>query len=203
MASQKSKKTGKLFIISAPSGGGKTTITQEVIARLAGKYNIQRAINYTSRAPRDNEVNGIDYYFITQEEFLEKKAAGFFLETTRYDNNYYGSPISLIRDLAHGISFILTTDRPGAAVIKHRVPEAILIWIYVSNPHDIKQRLIQRSLTKSQNIERRFILAQQETEQELRENLFKYHIANDVLETAVQEVCNIIQEELNCDSSSR
>src|SRR5580698_9904346 len=91
------KTVGKLFIISAPSGGGKTTITQEVIARLGEKCHIQRAINYTSRPPRDNEVNGIDYHFITPEDFINKKASGFFLETTYYDNNYYGSPVSIIK----------------------------------------------------------------------------------------------------------
>jgi guanylate kinase len=212
---------GKLFIISAPSGGGKTTITEEVITRLGQLYDIQKVITYTSRAPRNNEVNGIDYYFVTPEDFIEKKSHRFFLETTSYDNNYYGSPASIISDLDHGKSFILVTDRQGALILKNKVPGAVLIWVYVTNPLEIKNRLINRSKTQDQiqdspknldqenletnlernkklihTIERRFILAQQEIKQELHENFFRYHIANDILEEAVQKVCTIIQNEL-------
>jgi len=208
-------KLGKLFVISAPSGGGKTTISEKVIAKISQQqqqqYDIQKVITYTSRAPRGNEINGVDYHFVTPEEFLSKKSQDFFLETTHYDTCYYGSPASIIKDLDLGKSFILITDRPGAIVIKNLVPQAVLIWIYVSNIIDIKKRLIERSKLSENpenikimhTIERRFALAQQETEQELRENFFKYHVVNDILEKAVQEVCAIIQDELTCDNSSR
>src|SRR5436853_2205355 len=95
---------GTLFIISAPSGGGKTTLVYEVIKRLAATIPLCKVITYTTRAPRPNEHNGDDYYFVTNEEFLAKKEHNFFIETTLYDTNWYGSPRSVLDGLTQGTS---------------------------------------------------------------------------------------------------
>ena len=98
---------GKVFVISAPSGTGKTTLVKETINRLNNQYDISKVITYTTRNLRTGEINGKDYHFISHDDFLQKEKDGFFLEITKYDNQKYGSPASILTDIQLGKSFII------------------------------------------------------------------------------------------------
>lgn len=183
---------GNLFIISAPSGAGKTTISQAVLKDCAAQMSLKKVITYTSRQPRLGELNGKDYHFLTPDEFKHRQQTGFFLETTEYSGNLYGSPASILEDLKMGISYLMVTDRPGALVIKKLVPSAILIWLYVDDIATLRQRLEKRGTDSSVTIAQRLELAQQEMDQELSENIFDFHIKNNDFDQAVEIIKKII-----------
>jgi guanylate kinase len=195
--SKKDIPSGHVIIISAPSGGGKTTISQKIIDYLQHMMPIAKLVSYTSRPPRPTEQNGIDYFFISRQDFQEKIKSGFFLETTEYDHNLYGSPASLITDLAQGKSFIVIIDRSSARFYLQKFPNAIAIWL-VSSIQALRERLHKRNLGKhnkhtAEETERRIKLATQELESEQHERIFKYHVMNNVLEQAVLDVIAIIK----------
>lgn len=189
-------KNGKLFIISASSGAGKTSIATTVIEKLKNTIPISKVITYTTRNPRPEEINGIDYNFISTQDFLKKETAGFFLETTKYTNQYYGSPSSIIQDLKKGKSFIIVTDMAGAINFKHNImPNAITIWITVSDTQELRKRLEKRG-DPSDIIEKRLKLTSEETRKESREKYFDYHVENDIFDQAVAQVIEIIKNNL-------
>jgi guanylate kinase len=192
----KKKKSGKLFVISAPSGAGKTTLINELVHRLGDTYKISKVITYTTRPPRTHETNGKDYYFLTSNDFAKKKEEGFFIETSVYDNYWYGSPASILRQLPTGKSFIIATDRPGARSIKKHVPDAVFIWITVPNIETLKQRMLHRGTKNAEILEQRIVLATKEMEEEKQEQWFAYHVINDDFTTALNELENIIKNEL-------
>ena len=101
---------GKLFVVSGPSGVGKTTIVRQAIERLSKDYDIERIVTYTSRPPREGEEPGQDYIFISSDEFKQKQQDRFFLETNEYENHSYGSPMPSTQDMELGKSFIMILD---------------------------------------------------------------------------------------------
>lgn len=194
------KRAGKLFVISAPSGGGKTSLTEAVLRSLKENSDKSRVVNkiitYTTRPQRVNERNGIDYCFITREDFLEKIQSGFFLETTIYDGHYYGSPASIRDDLKEGKSFILITDRPGARKISQLIKDAVSIWIIPPNMEVLENRLITRGTESPEHLMQRIGLAHQEMDDEEHSPFFKYKIINDSFEQATEALCDVIIREL-------
>jgi guanylate kinase len=187
---------GKLFIITAPSGAGKTSVTKAVILKLKNILPIEKVITYTTRQPRPGEVSGVDYHFISTQDFFKKQAEGFFLETTNYANNFYGSPSSIIKDLKNGKSFIVVTDMAGAKNFKNNImPGAVSIWITVSDPKELCSRLEKRGDPKAL-IEKRLKLALEEMAQEAAQQNFDYHVKNDDFDRAVNEVIRIIKQNL-------
>lgn len=195
--------TGKLFVVSAPTGGGKTTVVRKVLQQISNLMPISKVITYTTRQPRSNEIPGIDYHFVTAKEFLAKKEQSFFLETTTYDQAWYGSPASIKTDLAKGKSFIMVTDRPGASVLKTLMPEAVLIWITVSSPEVIAQRLAQRGTESAEQQQRRLAIATEEITIEREEPIFAYHVINNGLETTAQEIIAIISSKTGYNLTKR
>lgn len=187
-------KQGVLFVISAPTGGGKTSITTAVCKKLAEKIPITQVITYTTRPPRTNEQHGTDYIFVKEKEFLEKKQENFFLETNFYAGNWYGSPRSIFQDLAHGLSLVLVLDRSGAKIIKKIIPAAVLIWIEPPNVETLTQRLFKRESETSQLLRQRLEVAKQEMAQENQEPFFTYHVMNENINKAVDEVSCIIMK---------
>jgi len=185
-----------LFVVSAPTGGGKTTLVVRVLAKFGSTLPITKAITYTTRPARPGEINGKDYFFLSKEDFLNKKANGFFLETTQYDDQWYGSPINLMDEIKNGKSYILVTDRPGAKTIKALIPKAILIWIGVPNLDVVIHRLKNRGTEQCEQLARRVNLAAHEIEDEQNHPLFKYHIINRDLNEAVAELAYIMTQEL-------
>lgn len=183
---------GILVILSAPSGGGKTSIANAVIAALKNNVTLERVVTYTTRSQRVNEVPGIDYYFISKEEFEQKRAGGFFLEWVYYHNNYYGSPASIQSGMLDGKSYLLVTDHQGAKTLQSYVPSAIFIWLIPPSLDVLEKRLRTRGTETEIVIQERLALAQRELSEEQKERVFSHWVMNDVFEHTVATVANII-----------
>ena len=188
-------KAGKLFVISASSGAGKTSLVNNAIKRLAPDIDIKRVVTYTTRAPRPHEVHGQDYYFISHDEFNKKLKEGFFLESSTYDGHQYGSP-QVQYDLLQGTSLLLITDRAGAKEVHRQIGQAVLIWILAPDVETLKQRMISRETETHTQIERRLKIAIQEMEEENKQHFFEYHLVNDDFERSLEELILIIHDEL-------
>lgn len=187
---------GKLFLISAPSGAGKTTLVREVIERYGTHYDLERVITYTSKKPRVNELPGIDYHFLSPQDFEAKINQGFFMEWSGAYESYYGSPRDILVKLALGKSFLLIIDRVGAEQILIKYPEAVGIWLYTKSIQDLQQRLKERNTESIEHIQRRMVRAHEEIIAEFNMPIYKYHVLNHDLEIAVNRVFTILKREL-------
>lgn len=187
---------GKLFLISAPSGAGKTTLVQTLLARYATMYRLERVITYTSKQPRHNEQHGIDYYFISRSDFEEKIKAGFFMEWSSVYEAYYGSPRHVLADLSRGKSCVLIVDRVGVEQILKIEQRAVTIWIYTKTIEDLRNRLVNRCADTQQSIMHRLMCARNEIACEVNMPLYKYHILNDEFDDALENIVTIIKKEL-------
>ena len=189
--------TGKLFVISAPSGAGKTTVVSEALKRLqASDIDIHRHTTYTTRTPRDGEANGSHYHFCTKDEFRTKMGESFFLETTEYDGQLYGSPDTVRDQLALKKSVVIVCDRPGAHSIKRVIPDCVTVWISAPDFKALSKRIKARGTETPAQIERRLEMAQQELDEEAKQPFFKYHLVNDDFDRAVAELTLLMQDEL-------
>lgn len=186
------KHQGKLFIVSGPSGVGKTTVVSCFLKRYQHLYNAHRVVTYTTKQPRNTEVDGIDYHFITEFDFQQKIESGFFLEWSGEYGALYGTPISVLQDLVSGISKILIIDRVGASQIISKYPGAILVWITVSSDDLLLKRLISRKTESLEQVQLRFSLAQKEIELERKNSMYDYYVQNDDLDAAVLNFYNIV-----------
>jgi guanylate kinase len=186
------KRTPFLIILSAPSGGGKSTILNEIIAQ---NDTIEYSVSYTTRPPRGTEQNGIHYHFVTEEQFKQRMAEGDFLEFAQFAGNYYGTSISYIRSrLAAGFHVIMDIEVQGAAQISITDIPYVKVFILPPTLEILKERLINRQTDTMDEIEKRLMIARYEITQIPQYN---YLVINDVLEEAVQEVCAIIAAEEN------
>ena len=187
----KNKKTGQIIVISAPSGSGKSTI----IKRLLENDSKTRwlSVSATSRSPRQGEKDGINYYFLSKEDFEEKIKEGYFLEYTNYAENYYGTPKQYIKEkIDQGIDVILEIEIEGAKNIKKLIPEAIFIFIIPPSLKDLVKRLKKRGTETNDKILKRF----HETYKEINEvTKYNYVVINDEVETVVDKVEAIIKAE--------
>ncbi len=186
---------GKLFIISAPTGVGKTTLVKEALKRIEDTITIERVVTYTLRKPRNGEIDGVHYHFISPEEFNNKVHNGFFLETSTYHAQEYGSPASLLDDLEEGKSLILIVDRNGTRTTLNAVRNAVTIFISAPSLETIKQRLISRGTETQEKIKQRLAIAKEDMDLEKKQPLYRYHIINDVFEEAARELIHIITSE--------
>jgi guanylate kinase len=178
--------SGKLFIVSASSGAGKTTLVNMLLQKIQPLYDVSRVLTYTTRAPRQGETNGVDYHFITEQTFENLIAQGFFLEWSKDYGAYYGSPLSLLDELPKGKSYIAILDRAGAQQVFSRFAESVLIWVYT----DIQNLRIRLESRKTENIEQinyRIQLAKKEIEEENLKKFYTYHLHNDDFNRAIDE----------------
>lgn len=189
--------SGKLFIISAPSGAGKTTLVNAILNEENIGRNLERVITYSSKRPRPGEINGRDYHFVSHEEFERLIEQEFFIEWSSAYGAYYGSPASIIDRLASGKSFIMILDRTGAQAIKAAIKNAILIWIQVPTLEDLRARLHHRGQDLPDSVERRLVLAEKEIQNERDFPVFEQYVMNNNFENAVQQLKNIIALSLN------
>lgn len=187
----KTKKRGSLIVISGPTCAGKDTICRELLKR---NTNIWKSISYTSRPVRGNEVNGVDYYFVSKEEFERKIKNGDMLEYAQvHYSDYYGTPREHIKEkLDQGIDVILVIDIQGAIQIKEKVSEAIFIFILAPSMEEIRDRLIKRGYENNEQMIERFKTAYREINELTKYN---YVVINDELDTAVKKVESIIISE--------
>ena len=174
---------GLLIVISGPSGAGKDTICNKVIEE---SENIWLSVSMTSRKPRGKEQEGVEYFFITREEFEEKIKNGEILEYTEYNNNYYGTPKDKIEDyLNNGIDVVLVIDIKGALNIKNLIPSALFIFIMPPDMKTLKNRLIGRKTESKDKVIERFKEAYNEVNQFKKYN---YVVVNDEIDKAVDKV---------------
>ncbi len=189
---------GRLFIISGPSGVGKTTLVNNVIAGLQSKYKVQRSITYTSRQPRKGEQQARDYFFISEREFEQKIEQGFFLEWSRAYGAYYGSAKIVLDYIAQGNSYIAILDYTGACAVASAYPQAMNIWISPPDIATLQRRLEQRYTESQEQLERRLMLAQNELEIVKNEaRLFTHALVNDNFLVTCAQLSAIITQSLD------
>ncbi len=187
---------GKLFVISGPSGSGKTTLSNELI-EIFQNINLKRVVTYTTKVPRVSEIDGIDYHFLSKEEFIKKIEQGFFLEYSQSYLAYYGFPNYIIKALKNGQSYIVILDRDGAKSIKHKIKDAILIWLEPKSIEELRNRLMFRAQDSIESINYRLGLAKKEMEIELLEPVFDYKFINDNLEETLLSLQELFNKYLN------
>ena len=187
----KSKNSGQLIVISAPSGAGKDTVVKELMKRDGN--NLWVSVSATSRSPREGEREGVDYYYLSKEDFEKKIEEGFFIEYTNYAGNYYGTPKKYIKDkIDQGIDVILIIEIEGASNIKKLVPEAIFIFIMPPSLKELVRRLKTRGTETNEKIIKRFHEAYKEVNDVSKYN---YVVVNDKLDEAVDKVEAILKAE--------
>ena len=181
---------GKFIVISGPSGVGKGTICN----RILNEVNAWYSVSTTTRSPREGEVNGVNYFFISKEEFEQKIKNGDFLEYNLYNNNYYGTSKKVVIDkINEGVNVFSEIDVNGAHNIKKIFPDALLLYIAPPSIDVLRERLIQRGTESEEKINQRLKIA----EKELKEiDFYDYVVVNDDLDKACDEVKNIILKEI-------
>lgn len=187
------KSSSFLIILSAPSGGGKSTILQEI---LRVSENIDYSVSYTTRAPRGTEQNGIHYHFVDEKEFECRVASGDFLEYAKvFGKCWYGTSISYIKSrLAKSRHVIMDIDVQGASQIAATDIPYVKIFIIPPSMEVLKDRLIKRATDNEEEIARRLKTAEQELKYIPD---YEYLVINDDLDTAVADVMAIIRAEEN------
>lgn len=187
-----SLKKGKIFVVSAPSGSGKTTIVRQVLKSLP---EIVFSVSATTRPQRAQEINGKDYFFIGKDEFLKRINDGDFAEWEIFYDYYYGTLKSFIySNIDEGRSVLLEIDVNGALKIKETFPEALLIYISPPSIEELERRLRARGTETETDLKKRIDRAQMELEKKF---LFDVVFINDNLEKASSEVYNFITNNFN------
>ena len=182
-------KRGRLYVVSAPSGAGKTSLVKALMER---EPAIQFSVSYTTRKPRPNEVPGRDYHFVDTERFEQMVAEGEFLEYARVFDNCYGTAVRTVQEaLRNGEQLLLEIDWQGARQVRKRLPEACSIFILPPSRGALEERLKNRSTDSASMIERRLRDAAQDIG---HWNEFDYVVINDRFERAIEDMQNIVHD---------
>ena len=186
-----STKQGKVVIISGPSGAGKSTLVRRLLQTCP--LPLELSISATTRPPRPDELNGIDYHFLSADEFDEKRLAGEFLEYKEVfgQGYWYGTLLAKIDDgLRLGKWVILEIDVAGAMSVIDRVPDAITIFIHPGSMQELERRLRNRQTDNEEAIVRRLEVATQEM---ANRHQYEYQVINKDVDVATNEVSQILQ----------
>lgn len=176
---------GIVFVVSAPSGTGKTTLIRELLKEAEG---LTFSVSYTTRKPRTGEVEGRDYHFVSREEFLQMAAEGRFLEWAEVHGDLYGTPMESL-DPPEGTDMILDVDPQGAKKIKELKGDAVSIFIVPPSLEELERRLRQRGRDSEEAIRKRL----QDAREELAQiPLYDYIVVNDRFEKALRNLCSIV-----------
>ena len=184
------KGSGKLFVITAPSGAGKTSLIDAV---MKDDPSLKISVSYTTRAPRPGEKDGVDYHFVEEATFLAMRQRGEFLESAEVHGNRYGTSKKVILDaVERGEDLILEIDWQGARQVRKLYPQCVGIFIHPPSVEELERRMRSRGQDAEAVIHRRV----ENAREELRHaGEFKYAIINKDFETAKAELAAVIQKE--------
>ena len=181
--------TGKRFILSAPSGTGKTTLVKELLGRFP---DLKYSVSHTTRPPRPGEVDGKDYFFITPKEFKEKLEENRWAEWAEVHGNFYGTSADVIdAEISAGVDVLLDIDVQGAEQILARYPQdTVTIFIEPPSIEALRQRLLARGTDSPAVIEKRL---QNAVEEMAHKELYRHVIVNDRLPEAIRELVSLVE----------
>ena len=183
-------KKGLLIVISGASGTGKGTVCKELLAR---ETDIAYSVSATSRAPREGEQDGREYYFRTREEFETMIAAGAFLEYADVYGNYYGTPLAPIEQRrAAGEDILLEIDTQGALNVMERCPDGTFIFLLPPSLEELRRRITGRGTESEESLARRLAAARDEI---LLGKRYRYAVLNDTVEAATDRIQTILAAE--------
>ncbi|MFL5831490.1 MAG: guanylate kinase [Solirubrobacteraceae bacterium] len=181
----------EVFVITGPSGVGKGTLIRGLLERVP---ELRLSVSATTRSPRPGERDGIDYHFLTPEEFERRVQAGDFVEHAEYSGNRYGTLRSeLERRLREGVPIVLEIEVQGARQVRQAMPEAIAVFIAPPSPEALRARLVGRGTDSAEQVEARMRTAQRELEAQPE---FAHVVVNDRLEEATGELERIVRSAL-------
>lgn len=179
---------GILVVVSGFSGAGKGTLMKELLKRYD---NYALSISATTRQPREGERDGVEYFFVSQEEFLKMKEEGKLIEYAKYVNNYYGTPREYVeKRMAEGKDVILEIEIQGALKVKKRFPDALLLFVTPSSAEELRRRLIGRGTETIEVINARLRRAAEEA---AGMEAYDYLLVNDDIDRCVEEMHQLIQ----------
>jgi len=191
--------TSRLVVISGPSGAGKSTVVRELLSNCP--LPLKMSVSATTRKPRLGEVEGIDYFFLTPEQFAVRRAAGEFLESKEYAGNWYGTLQSQVSaGLAEGKWVILEIDVEGTLAVLEKHPEALTIFVHSGSVEELERRLRARNTESEEALARRLDTAKRELAQKDR---YRYQVINRDVPQAVREVSDILLHHAGLRSSPR
>ena len=183
-------KKGLLIVISGASGTGKGTVCKALLAREQG---VAYSVSATSRAPREGEMDGREYYFRTREEFEQMIAAGAFLEYADVYGNYYGTPLAPIEERrAAGEDILLEIDTQGALNVMERCPDGTFIFLLPPSLEELRRRITGRGTESEESLARRLAAARDEIQLGRR---YRYAVLNDTVEAATAQIQTILAAE--------
>ncbi|MFW6011174.1 MAG: guanylate kinase [Desulfosalsimonas sp.] len=193
---RKQSKTGRLFILSAPSGTGKTTLCRRILSAFP---DMRYSVSYTTRSPRNAETEGEDYHFISKEKFEQMIRENKWAEWAKVHENYYGTSAEMLeKELSEGHDVLLDIDVNGARQIIKCFPESVPVFIMPPTMDELYRRLKKRDSDRPEAIEKRLRAAQQEM---ACKNEYRHVIVNDDLEETVEKLAALIKEYRNTNRS--
>jgi guanylate kinase len=182
--------SSKLFVVSGPSGAGKGTLVAELLRRFP---DLKLSVSATTRPKRPGETEGLDYHFIGEEEFEQKRSTGEFLETACVHEYWYGTLYEEVkRDLLAGHDVILEIDVQGALQVKSKIPNCVLVFIEPPSMRELEERLRRRRTESPKDISTRIGAAEKEMRAAPK---YDYVVVNDEVERAADELAEIVQKE--------
>lgn len=185
------ERRGKLIVVSGPSGAGKSTVIAKVMER---RNDLCFSVSATTRKPREGEVDGVNYFFVSETVFVRMIGDDELLEHAEYNREYYGTPRDYVEEKRRaGMHVLLDIEVQGARQVRERVPEAIKIFIIPPSLQVLEQRLRGRGTEDEEQIQRRLARARGEYREA---DFYDYVVINDDLETAANELNSIITAEL-------
>ncbi len=182
----------RVFVITGPSGVGKGTLIRGLMERLA---NLELSVSATTRAPRPGERDGVDYHFLTREQFDRRVADGEFVEHADYAGRSYGTLRSELEDRVRaGVPVVLEIEVQGARQVRAAMPEAVQVFIAPPSLQALRARLVGRGTDDQTEVERRLRVAEQELEAQPE---FAHVVVNDRLDEALERLAGIVAENLD------